>query len=42
MPEVDWELPLWAQVAGGLWCLLAVILFVRQIMVAYIAALTGG
>lgn len=42
MSEVNDELPMWVQIAGGLWCLLAVILFIRQIMVAYLAALTGG
>ena len=28
------ELPLWVQVVGGLWCLLMVVFFVRQILVA--------
>lgn len=42
MPEVDWELPLWAQVLGGLWALLIAAFFVRQIMVAYLIALVGG
>lgn len=42
MSVVNDELPMWVQIVGGLWCLLAVILFIRQIMVAYLAALTGG
>ncbi len=42
MPEVEGKLPLWVQVVGGLWSLLVVIFFIRQIMVAYLAALTGG
>jgi hypothetical protein len=42
MSEVDWELPAWVQIVGGLWCLLAVVFFIRQIMVAYLAILTGG
>ena len=46
MSEVEagasWELPVWVQVVGGLWCLLAVILFVRQILSAYLAILVGG
>ena len=33
---------MWVQVVGGLWSLLVVIFFIRQIMVAYLAALTGG
>lgn len=42
MSEVEPELPAWVQVVGGLWCLLAVVLFIRQIMVAYLAILVGG
>jgi len=42
MSEIDSELPAWVQLVGGLWALLAVIFFVRQIMVAYLAILTGG
>ena len=41
-PEGNWELPIWAQFVGGLWCLLTAILFVRQIMTAYLALLVGG
>ena len=40
MPEM--KLPLWVQVVGGAWALLAAILFLRQIMVAYLAALGLG
>ena len=36
------DLPMWVQILGGLWCLLAVIIFVRQILIAYISVLTGG
>ncbi|MHB8993869.1 MAG: hypothetical protein ACYC63_01300 [Armatimonadota bacterium] len=42
MPNVERELPLWAQIAVALWSLGAVVLFVRQILVAYSAALGGG
>ena len=42
MPNVDRELPLWAQVALAVWSLGCVVLFVRQLLVAYTAALSGG
>jgi len=35
-------LPPWVQLVGGLWCLLTVVFFVRQILIAYAAILTGG
>lgn len=36
------DLPIWVQIIGGLWCLLAVIIFVRQVLVAYVIMLSGG
>ena len=36
------KLPLWAQLVAGAWALLAVILFLRQIMLAYLAAIGLG
>ena len=42
MPEMTDELPVWVQVAGGVWCLLTVVLFVRQILWAYTALLGGS
>jgi hypothetical protein len=38
----EMKLPLWAQLVGGTWALLAVIFFLRQIMTAYLAAIGGG
>ena len=40
MPEM--KLPLWVQVVGGAWALLAVIFFLRQMMIAYLVALGVG
>jgi hypothetical protein len=40
MPEM--KLPVWVQVVGGAWALLAVIVFLRQILVAYLVALGLG
>jgi hypothetical protein len=40
MPEM--KLPVWAQVVGGVWALLAVAFFLRQIMIAYLTALGLG
>jgi len=42
MPDVDRELPLWAQVALAAWGLGCVVFFLRQLLVAYAAALSGG
>jgi hypothetical protein len=35
-------LPLWAQVTLAAWSFGVVVIFVRQMLVAYTAALTGG
>jgi hypothetical protein len=42
MPDVERELPLWAQIGVALCSLGVVVVFVRQILVAYSAALSGG
>lgn len=39
MPEIDLDLPTWRQVVLGLWLLATVALFLRQVLVAYAAAL---
>ena len=38
----DLVLPLWAQVTLASWSVVVVVVFVRQILVAYAAALGGG
>ena len=40
MPEM--KLSVWVQIVGGVWALLAVVLFLRQIMAAYLAAIGLG
>lgn len=35
------ELPMWVQIVGGLWCLSAALIFVRQIMVEYVTLMSG-
>ncbi|MEN6643175.1 MAG: hypothetical protein ABFE08_12085 [Armatimonadia bacterium] len=42
MPKIDLQMPLWQQIVVGVWALGNVALFVRQILVAYAAALGGG
>jgi len=42
MSAVKTEMPLWAQVAAAGWLLGVVAFFLRQALVAYIAALGGG
>lgn len=39
MPEMKQRLPLWAQMLGGLWLLGIVVIFLRQIIAAYMAML---
>ncbi len=39
LPEA---IPLWAQLAGGLWAFIIVIFFLRQIFSAYLRFLGGG
>ena len=38
----DLPLPLWAQVTLAVWSAGVVVIFVRQMLVAYAATLTGG
>ena len=42
MPEVEIRLPVWAQMVIGAWLLGLVAMFLRQILVGYMAALGGG
>lgn len=42
MPKVVSEMPLWQQIVIGAWALGNVVLFVRQVLVAYAAAVGGG
>lgn len=42
MPKIALQMPLWKQIVLGAWALGTVVLFVRQVLVAYTAALGGG